>query len=136
MTTRFSSVNDKVNGERMTKLKSFGDAAKDGIHPRRLDVSGVKLTDFLEAKHHRACSNNSYYRSWSKNMDYENWYIQNLIGKGAYANVYFVKHIETDDETAQLRTKAYAMKSINKLKVTDRKYIEGTMNERCILLKL
>ena len=69
-------------------------------------------------------------------MDYNNWYIQNLIGKGAYANVYLVKHKEVDSTTGQMHTKAYAMKSINKLKVKDKKYMEGTMNERSILLKI
>ena len=63
-----------------------------------LDVNGVNLTDFLEAKHNKSC-NSGYYQSWSKNMDYKNWYIQNLIGKGAYANVYLVKHIEIDIST-------------------------------------
>jgi serine/threonine protein kinase len=69
-------------------------------------------------------------------MDYKNWYIQNLIGQGAYANVYLVKHIEIDMDTGQRITKSYAMKSINKLKVLDKKYMEGTMNERSILLKI
>lgn len=29
-------------------------------------------------------------------MDYENWYITNLIGSGAFAKVYLVKHKEKD----------------------------------------
>ena len=55
-------------------------------------------------------SDDSFYDSWSKDFDYLNWFISKLIGAGAYANVYLVKHIEIQDEVASL--KPYAMKTI------------------------
>ena len=34
-----------------------------------------------------------YYNKWSKNFDYEKWYVKTLIGEGAFAKVYLVWHI-------------------------------------------
>jgi hypothetical protein len=41
--------------------------------------------------------NDQFFSKWSKNMDYENWYITNLIGSGAFAKVYLAKHKEKDE---------------------------------------
>jgi serine/threonine protein kinase len=68
-------------------------------------------------------------------MDYENWYITNLIGSGAFAKVYLVKHKEKD-ENGELQIKHYAMKCIHKFKVANHKFVESTMKERQLLLEL
>ena len=62
-------------------------------------------------------------------MDYENWYISNLIGSGAFAKVYLVKHKE-ENENGECQIKHYAMKCIHKSKVTTGKFVESTMKER------
>ena len=44
-----------------------------------MKIQGVNLVEFLEKKHQRRINmckySESYYKLWSKNMDYENWYI-------------------------------------------------------------
>ena len=64
-----------------------------------VQVNGVSLIEFLETKYSQRChiNNHKFYSKWSKNMDYQNWYIINLIGNGAFAKVFLVKHKEIDE---------------------------------------
>jgi serine/threonine protein kinase len=55
-------------------------------------------------------------------MDYKNWYICKLIGNGAFAKVYLVKHV-TIDKTGEKVTNYYAMKAINKNNIKDASYV-------------
>lgn len=62
-------------------------------------------------------------------MDYENWMVCRLIGKGAFAKVYLVKHLMDGG-------KYYAMKCIKKSMVMDKCFTESTKRERQILMSL
>lgn len=83
----------------------------------------LNLKNFLETKYlmkcneHNECDPKSYFENWSKQFDYENWRICNLIGNGAYAKVYQVKHMRTTGNVTQEKT--YAMKAIKKNRVKD-----------------
>ena len=63
-------------------------------------------------------------------MDYENWMVYNVIGKGAFAKVYLVRHL------AEHTQEFYAMKAIKKSLVMDKCFKESTNRERQILLSL
>ena len=63
-------------------------------------------------------------------MDYKNWYICKLIGSGAFAKVYLVKHVTKDKESGEEITKYFAMKAISKKNIQDASYIQSTMKER------
>ena len=61
-------------------------------------------------------------------MDYENWMVIHLIGQGAFAKVFLVKHVVTQ--------KYFAMKCIKKSMVMDKCFTESTKRERQILMSL
>jgi serine/threonine protein kinase len=65
-------------------------------------------------------------------MDYENWMVCRLIGKGAFAKVYLVKHLIEDGS----ESKYYAMKCIKKSMVMDKCFTESTKLERQVLMSL
>ena len=44
-------------------------------------------------------------------MDYKNWYICKLIGNGAFAKVYLVKHVTVDEVYGEVNVKYYAIVS-------------------------
>lgn len=69
-------------------------------------------------------------------MDYENWYIDKMIGNGAYASVYLVKHISKDPQTMGPKVQYFAMKCIKKSLVRESKYALSTMRERSCLLAM
>jgi serine/threonine protein kinase len=83
------------------------------------------LRQFLELKHKKCCDE-VYYSKWSKNMDYQKWMVCKLIGKGAFAKVYLVKHLIDDGNI----TRYYAMKCIKKSMVMDKCFTQSTKNER------
>lgn len=66
-------------------------------------------------------------------MDYENWMIYSVIGRGAFAKVFLVRHCFPVDGQEQ---KFYAMKAIKKSLVMDKCFKEATNLERQILLSL
>ena len=100
--------------------------------------------EFLEMKHQMKCeedTDNKYYTKWSKNMDYENWEILKVIGQGAFAKVYLVKHCvpQTPDSKSGRKsneTKYYAMKAIKKSRVLEKVFCESTVKERQVLLQM
>ena len=71
-------------------------------------------------------------------MDYENWEILKVIGQGAFAKVYLVKHNvpRTPDSkgSSKLEAKYYAMKAIKKSRVLEKVFCESTVKERQVLL--
>lgn len=117
-------------------------SSRNGLLDRRLfpdlKISGINLIVFLESKYQRSCSvqNEHFYSKWSKSMDYQNWYICNLLGNGAYAKVYLVKQVMKNPRDGKPLVKHYAMKQIRKSLVSDAKFAASTMKEREILLKL
>lgn len=95
------------------KNSTASDDTKDTSRPQSMEnPNGVSLVDFLEYRYQRSHHEEAFYTKWSKGIDYENWYIQSLIGVGGYAKVYKVLHLGPNGEK-----KFYAMKSIRKSKV-------------------
>ena len=76
---------------------------------------------------------NNYYTKWSKNMDDENWVILKVIGQGAFAKVYLVKHCVPRSSEPP---KYYAMKAIKKSRVMEKVFCESTVKERQVLLSM
>ena len=67
-------------------------------------------------------------------LDFENWFIKKLIGKGAYGKVYLVQHRYQKDD--KIIRKDYALKIYNKDLLIDMNMIESTFRERDALLQL
>jgi serine/threonine protein kinase len=94
------------------------------------------MIDFLEAKYKKKCEGEDFFSHWSKSMDYKNWYICKLIGNGAFAKVYLVKHVTVDEVYGEVKVNYYAMKSISKSNIEDASFIQSTMKEKQLLLDM
>lgn len=96
------------------------------------DSHRLKLQVFLEDKYNlKGKDTSEFFLKWSKNIDYENWYIEQIIGQGAYAKVYKVIHHKKGQGL-----KHFAMKAIRKSKVIHMNMSESTIRERQILLEM
>ena len=82
-----------------------------------LGVVGSTSEDFLETH-------------LSSKIDHEAWNVCKVIGQGAFSKVLLVKHKNEKEE------KYYAMKSIRKSNILAKRFIEGTVREREILLSM
>jgi serine/threonine protein kinase len=59
-------------------------------------------------------------------LDFDNWTIIKLLGSGAYAKVFLVKHTIKDNNGAILSEKNYAMKVLNKVQLIENDLEEQT----------
>ena len=71
-----------------------------------------------------------------KKMDFENWYIKKLIGRGGYGKVYLITHQYADKFTNKQIKKDYALKVYKKCLLLENDMCEHTFRERNALLEL
>jgi hypothetical protein len=95
--------------------------------PSTYKIEGVSLMEFLETKYKKNCRDEvGFYNHWKQGMFYQNWFISSLIGTGAFAKVYQVKHVE-ESSFGALSEKFYAMKAIKKSKLAGSTFLNSTM---------
>jgi len=83
------------------------------------------------------CNKQSGRTLFSKQIDFKNWTLKKLIGKGAYAKVFLITHTYPDpDIPGFFKTKEYALKVYNKQLLVESGLSESTMHEREILLEI
>ena len=91
---------------------------------------GICLGDFLMFKDGFNCDK---YKEKRKSIDFRNWLVKKIIGKGAYAKVYLITHCLPESSEPP---KFYAMKVIQKSKLMSSDMSELTMQERSLLLEM
>ena len=85
--------------------------------------------DYLLEKDNFDCLKDKH--SEKRNMEFPNWFIKKLIGKGAYAKVYLITHEDED----KIRSD-YALKVYKKELLIEHEMQESIFRERDALLEL
>jgi len=99
-----------------------------------LEDGSVCFVDFLRSKDNYNCYSPEGKAHKKLKLDFNNWFIKKLIGKGAYGKVYLISH--NYENNGKKINKDYALKSYKKDLLLESDMSESTFRERDALLQL
>jgi hypothetical protein len=104
-----------------------------GLTSLCLEDGSINFVDFLKSKDNYNCFLQEG-ESEKMKLDFENWFIKKLIGKGAYGKVYLITH-RYEKDCKQI-SKDYALKCYKKDLLVEHDMADSTIRETDALLQL